>query len=173
MKDYYLSNTELIINKKLSDQEFRIYSYICSTYGIARHSAFIRLVDIAGHFHLQTADVINILEKFTLIEIDNKKLLEIHKTEKGLRFFMPYYKSFLEGIGFKLNNFSFGFKNIKNKISNLKTDLKTYLFPTLDQFDLSDALRDMPDEDFEKIKPDQLKFPWVYYDEKARRTDTK
>ena len=172
MKDYYLSSEELIINKKLSDQEFRIYSYICSAYGVAKHSAFIRLVDIAGHFHLQTADVIKILEKFTLIEIDNKKLFEIHKTEKGLKFFMPYYKSFLEGIGFKGSNFSFGFKNVQNKIKNLQTDLKIYLFPKLDQFDLSDVLRDMPDEDFEKIKPDQLRFPWVYHDEKARRTDT-
>ena len=91
---------------------------------------------------------------------------------------MPYYKFFLEELGFKMNNYQkqqLAFKNLKNKIEELNSqaDTKIYLFPKLDQFDLSDALRDMPDEDFEKIKPDQLRFPWVYHDEKARRTDTK
>ena len=59
----------------------------------------------------------------------------------------------------------------KLKELNSQVDTKIYLFPKLDQFDLSEALRDMPDEDFDKIKPSQLRFPWVYYDEKTRRTN--
>jgi len=175
MKDFYLSSNELVTDKRLSNLEFRIYSYICSTYGVIKNLAYVKIVDIAGHFYLQTSDVIIILEKFTKIEINNKKLLEIYKDPKGLKFVMPYYKSFLEDLGFKQNNFATGFKKVQNKLKELNSqaDTKIYLFPKLDQFDLSDALRDMPDEDFEKIKPDQLRFPWVYYDEKARRTDTK
>jgi hypothetical protein len=88
---------------------------------------------------------------------------------------MPYYKSFLEELGFKKNNLAAGFKNLNNKIKDLnkEPDNTIYLFPKLDQFDLSEALRDLPDDDFEKIKPNQLRFPWVYYDEKNRRTDNR
>ena len=172
MKDYYVASPELIQSNKLSYSDFRIYNYLCWHYTVTNHKPYIKITDIAGTFFYTTTDVIKILDKFTQIEINNKKLLEIYKNEKGIEFEMPYYKHFLIDLGFKLNNYQTGFKNIKNKISNIKTDLKKYLFPTLDQFDLSDALRDMPDEDFEKIKPDQLRFPWVYYDEKTRRTNT-
>ena len=175
MKDYYLTNKDLIVSNQLSHIDYRIYNYLCSTYNVTKHRTFVKITDLAGIFFYTTADIIRILEKLTQIEIDNKKLFAIYKCEKGIEFEMPYYKHFLENLGFKINNYTPGFKNLSTKIksANITFDKKKYLFPKLDQFNLSEALRDMPDEDFEKIKPDQLRFPWVYYDEKARRTDTK
>jgi len=174
MKDYYIGSPELIISNKLSYSDFRIYNYLCYHYAVTKHKPYIKITDIAGRFFFTTADVIKILDKFTQIEIDNKKLLQIYKNEKGIDFEMPYYKHFLQELNLKFNNYKTGFKNIENKLKELNSqaDTKIYLFPKLDQFDLSEALRDMPDEDFDKIRPSQLRFPWVYYDEKTRRTNT-
>jgi hypothetical protein len=175
MRDYYINCKHLITNLKLTNQEFRIYQYLCSEYNVKKHAPFVRIVNIAGFFQISIATVKEILSRIAEIEQDKKKLLIINFTENYLTFEMPYYKSFLEDLGFKKNNLFGGFKKVADKIKqiNLKPDNKIYLFPNLDQFNLSEALRDMPDEDFEKIKPDQLRFPWVYHDEKTRRTDTK
>lgn len=175
MKDYYLTNKDLIISNKLSHQDYRIYSYLCADYSVTKHKPFIKITDLAGTFFHTTTEIIKILEKFAQTEINNKKLLVIYKNGNYIEFEMPYYKYFLENLGFKLNNYKSAFKNLDERIKsiNVVKDHKQYLFPKLDQFNLSEALRDMPDEDFEKIKPEQLRFPWVYHDEKARRTDTK
>lgn len=175
MKDYYINDKKIITNLNLNNQEYRIYNYCCANYNFKKLEPYIRLVDIAGYFQISFATVKEILNNLATKEVDNKKLLKIFFTNGFVHFEMPYYKSFIEELGFKKNNTISGFKNITDKVKELnsKADNKNYLFPKLDQFDLSEALRDMPDEDFEKIKPDQLRFPWVYYDEKARRTDTK
>lgn len=175
MKDYYFNDLKIITNLKLNNQEYRIYNYCCANYNFKKLEPYIRLVDIAGYFQLSVATVKEILNSLAAIEIDNKKLLKIFFVNGYVDFEMPYYKSFIEELGFKKNNTTSGFKNITDKIKELnsKADNKKYLFPKLDQFDLSEALRDMPDEDFEKIKSTDLRFPWVYHDEKARRTDTK
>lgn len=174
MKDYYPSCKALITNLKLTNQEFRIYQYLCSQYNLRKHEPFVRIVNIAGFFQISIATVKEILSRLAELEQDQKKLLTVNFNGTYLEFEMPYYKSFLENLGFKKNNLAAGFKNVQNKLKELNSqaDTKIYLFPKLDQFDLSEALRDMPDEDFDKIKPSELRFPWVYYDEKTRRTNT-
>ena len=175
MRDYYPSCTELISNLKLTNQEFRIYQYLCSQYNLRKHEPFVRLVNIAGLFQLSLATVKEILSRIAELEVDQKQLITINFNGTHLVFEMPYYKSFLENLGFMKNNLAAGFKNLNNKVKDLnkEVDTRTYLYPNLDQFDLSEALRDLPDDDFENIKPNQLRFPWVYYDEKNRRTDNR
>lgn len=175
MKDYYLVSKELVVSNKLSHLDLRVYNYLCANYNVTKHKPFIRVVDIAGTFFYTTQEIIKVLEKFTQIEIDNKKLLLIYRENNKLEFEMPYYKHFLQDLGFKIHNYKSGFDNVKSKLETINAikDTKEYLFPKLDQFDLSDALQDMPDEDFEKIKVDQIRYPWVYHDEKTRRTNIK
>lgn len=175
MRNYYPSCIKIISDLKLTNQEFRIYEYLCSQYNFRKHEPFVRLVNIAGLFQISMATVKEILSRIAELEVDQKQLLTISFNGTYLIFEMPYYKSFLEELGFKKNNLAAGFKNLHNKVKDLnkEADNTIYLFPKLDQFNLSEALRDLPDEEFENIKPNQLRFPWVYYDEKNRRTDNR
>jgi len=101
MRDYYPSCTELIPNLKLTNQEFRIYQYLCSQYSLRKHEPFVRLVNIAGLFQLSLATVKENLSRIAELEVDQKQLLTISFNGTHLIFEMPYYKSFLEKLGFK------------------------------------------------------------------------
>lgn len=151
MQSYYLNHQDIIINKKLTDKEFRIYSYICSEYWIKKNVAWIDICKISEVFSYNTKEVILILDKLATIIVNGKQLLEIYKDKQGTKFKMPYYKYLLETIGLTTNKYKTAFKNIKDQAQTiLSKENKKYLYQNLDQFNLSEILKDMPDEDFEK-----------------------
>lgn len=175
MQNTYPSCNLLITNLKLTNQEYRIYQYLCSQYNIRNQEPFVRMVNVAGFFQISLDTVKELLLNISTITVSDKKLLTIKHDNTYIIFDMPYYKSFLQSLGFKKNFTSVGYKNFDNVIKKLAAEIvdKKYLFANLDQFNLSEALRDLPDDDFQNITPNQLRFPWVYYDEKARRTDNR
>ena len=170
MSKFYLTDPN-IINAALTDKEFRIYHYLCSNYNVQKHTAYVRLVDIAGLFQLQTKEVEEILIKFCQIKVNDLPLINITK-EKYTTYSMPSHKKFLEQIGFKQNNSYKGFKAINGYLNQVHTKeqkiIKKYLYPGLDYWDLLDKLESLPTEEFKKITKEQLQYPWVLKDVKNR-----
>ena len=163
MSNFYLSDPN-ILTATLTVQEFKIYHYLCKNYNVQKHTAYVRLVDIAGLFQLTTKEVEEILIKFCQIKVNDLPLINITK-EKYTTYSMPSHKKFLEQIGFKQNNSYKGFKAINGYLKQVHTKeqkiIKNYIYPKLSEWELLDKLESLPTEEFEKVKEDQLKYPWM------------
>ena len=162
MSNFYLTDPN-IITAPLTHQEFKIYHYLCKNYNVQKHTAYVRLVDIAGLFQLQTKEVEEILIKFCQIKVNDLPLMNIKKDKYNI-YSMPSHKQFLEQIGFKQNKSYQGFKTINgylkqvhDKEQKIKIDL---VYPTLDQYELQEKLEDLPTDELKKINRKQLKYPW-------------
>ena len=162
MSNFYLTDPN-ILTAPLTDQEFKIYNYLCKNYNVQKHTAYVRKVDIAGLFQLTVNEVETILVKFCTIKVNDLPLMKITK-ERYEIFSMPSHKKFLEEIGFKQNSSYKGYKAIKGCLKKLSNDkiqiIKKYIYPTLDQYELQDKLEELPTEELKKIKKSQLKYPW-------------
>lgn len=162
MSKFYLTDPN-IINAALTDKEFRIYHYCCSNYNVQKRSAYIRIVDIAGLFQLTKKEVEELLIKLSQIKVNDLPLISMKK-EKFISFDMPSHKKFIEGIGFKkYSNQGFRtlnghFKQIQEAEQNI---VRNYLYPGLDQWELLEKLEGLPTEEFKKVKPEQLQYPWI------------
>ncbi len=78
-------------------------------------------------------------------------------------------KEFINQIGFMKFNSSKGWKALRGCITNVSTQ-KKYLYPKLDQYELADLLRDLPDEQLNKINENDLLYPWcLRYEKKSRK----
>ena len=170
MSKFYLTDPN-VITAALTDKEFRIYNYLCSNYNVTKHSAYVRLVDIAGLFQLTTKEVEEILIKFCQIKVNDLPLISIKK-DKYVIYSMPSHKQFLEQIGFKQNKSYQGFKTVNGYLNKVHTKeqqvIKKYLYPGLDYWDLLDKLESLPIDEFKKITKEQLQYPWVLKDVKNR-----
>ena len=166
MSKFYLTDPN-IITAALTDKEFKIYHYLCSNYNVQKHTAYVRLVDVAGLFQLTTKEVEEILIKFCQIKVNDLPLINITK-EKYTTYSMPSHKNFLEKIGFKQNNSSYGYKVIKGYLKQIgqqeQETLKNFIYPTLDQYELQDKLEELPTEELKKIDPKKLKYKWILRD---------
>ena len=162
MSNFYLADPN-ILTAPLNQQEFKIYHYLCKNYNVSKHTAFVKLVDIAGLFQLTVHEVETILVKFCTIKVNDLPLMKITK-ERYEIFSMPSHKKFLEEIGFKQNSSYKGYKAINGYLKQLSEQeqqvIKKYIYPTLDQYELQDKLEELPTEELKKIKKSQLKYPW-------------
>ena len=162
MSKFYLTDPN-IINAALTDKESRIYHYCCSNYNVQKRSAYISIVDIAGLFQLTKKEVEELLIKLSQIKVNDLPLISM-KQEKFISFDMPSHKKFIEGIGFKkYSNQGFRtlnghFKQIQEAEQNI---VRNYLYPGLDQWELLEKLEGLPTEEFKKVKPEQLQYPWI------------
>ena len=162
MSKFYLTDPN-IINAALTDKEFRIYHYCCSNYNVQKRSAYIRIVDIAGLFQLTKTEVEELLIKLSKTKVNDLPLISM-KQEKYISFDMPSHKKFIETLGFKkYSNQGFRtlnghFKQIKEAQQNV---VNNYLYPGLDQWELLEKLEGLPTEEFKKVKPEQLQYPWI------------
>jgi len=77
---------------------------------------------------------------------------------------MPSHKKFIESLGFKKYS-NQGFRTLNGHFKQIKdaeeVKIKSYLYPTLDQYELLEKLEDLPTEELNKIKKEQLQYPWV------------
>ena len=162
MSKFYLTDPN-IINAALTDKEFRIYHYCCSNYNVQKRSAYIRIVDIAGLFQLTKKEVEELLIKLSQIKVNDLPLISM-KQENFISFNMQSHKKFIESIGFKkYSNQGFRtlnghFKQIQEAEQNI---VRNYLYPGLDQWELLEKLEGLPTEEFKKVKPEQLQYPWI------------
>ena len=74
---------------------------------------------------------------------------------------MPRYRAFLKSIGFLGYNSAKVGPILQNYLKKDIVDTKVYKFKNLDQYQLFDHLRDLPDEEFNKIQATDLLYPWV------------
>ena len=166
MSKFYLTDPN-IITAAITDKEFKIYHYLCSNYNVQKHTAYVRLVDVAGLFQLTTKEVEEILIKFCQIKVNDLPLINITK-EKYTIYSMPSHKQFLEQIGFKQNNPYKGFKAINGYLKQRdqqEQEIKINLiYPKLDRYELQDKLESLPTEELKKINPKQLKYGWILKD---------
>tara|TARA_R100001460_G_scaffold22485_1_gene45742 strand:+ start:192 stop:710 length:519 start_codon:yes stop_codon:yes gene_type:complete len=162
MSNFYLADPN-ILTAPLNQQEFKIYHYLCKNYNVPKHTAFVKLVDIAGLFQLTVHEVETILVKFCTIKVNDLPLMSI-KEDRYKIFGMPSHKKFLEEIGFKQNSSYKGYKAINGYLKQLSEQeqqiIKKYIYPTLDQYELQDKLEELPTDELKKIKKSQLKYPW-------------
>ena len=113
MRQFYLSDPELF-NIKISSFDFMVYSYFCRNYDLKRLRAFVRMVDAADRFKIPMDKIKESLDRLSRVHIDYKPLI----THNNFTYFeLPRYKYFLESIQFKKNFSSYGWKNIKRKVS--------------------------------------------------------
>ena len=113
MRQFYLSDPELF-NIKISSFDFMVYEYFCRNYDLKRLKAYVRMVDAADRLHVPMDKIKDSLDRLSRINIDFKPLI----THKNFTYYeMPRYKYFLESIQFKKNFSSYGWKNIKRKVS--------------------------------------------------------
>ena len=75
------------------------------------------------------------------------------------------FASFFESIGFKKFS-NYGWRVLNNHLKEIHTQesKRVYLYPRLDQYELYDQLSDLPTEELNKIKKEQLQYPWVLRD---------
>ena len=163
MSKFYLTDPNINI-LHLTDLQFRIYQYLCGQYNIKKHQAFIRIVNIGGQFQLTKDEVQEELIKLSEIRHLDLPLISIEE-KKYISFDMPAHKKFLQSIGFKkFSNYGWRVLNGHLKEINTKQLKKEYLYPRLDQYELYDELSDLPTEELNKIKKEQLQYPWVLRD---------
>ena len=167
MSNFYLSDTKVLKENKLSTLDFRIYSYCCHQFNVKTLTSFIRLVDIAGQFQMSLEDVQESLSRLARIHIDEDALISIKDVGKYLVFDMPRHKKFVQSIGFTKFGGSKGWSTLKNHTQQFTT--KKYLFPQLDQHELYDKLKDLPSEEFNRIKETDVMYSWVYRNVKKHR----
>ena len=163
MSKFYLTDPN-INTLPMTALQFKIYHYCCANYNVKKHEAFIRIVNIGGQFQLTKDEV-----QKELIELSKIKHLELPLIKinygKFLSFAMPSHKKFLESIGFKKFS-NYGWRVLNNYLKEIHTQesKRVYLYPRLDQYELYDQLSDLPTEELNKIKKEQLQYPWVLRD---------
>ena len=54
-----------------------------------------------------------------------------------------------------------GWRALNGYLKQINNTNKVYKFPGLDQYALLDKLQDLPQEEFDKIKPEDLRYPWM------------
>ena len=52
MKSFFISDSKVLTENKISHFDFRIYEHLCSNFNVKKISAYVRITDIAGHFTL-------------------------------------------------------------------------------------------------------------------------
>ena len=163
MSKFYLTDPN-INTLPMTALQFKIYHYCCANYNVKKHEAFIRIVNIGGQFQLTKDEV-----QKELIELSKIKHLELPlikiKEGKFISFDMPSHRKFLESIGFKKFS-NYGWRILNNHLKEIHTQesKRVYLYPRLDQYELYDQLSDLPTEELNKIKKEQLQYPWVLRD---------
>jgi len=167
MSNFYLSDTKVLKENKLNNLDFRIYSYCCHQFNVKTLSSFIRLVDISGTFQIGLDQVQDSLDRLARIHIDGLALISIKDAGKYLVFDMPRHKYFVTQLGFTKFGSSKGWSTLKNHTQQFTT--RKYLYPKLDQYELYDVLKDLPREEFDRIKETDLMYSWVYRDVKKHR----
>ena len=160
MSKFYLTDPN-INTLPLTDLQFRIYQYLCAQYNIKKHQAFIRIVNIGGQFQLTKDEVQEQLIELSKIKHLDLPLISIEQ-KNYISFDMPAHKKFLESIGFKKFS-NYGWRVLNGHLKEINTKLlkKEYIYPRLDQYELYDKLDDLPTEELNKIKKEQLQYPWV------------
>ena len=109
MRQFYLSDPK-IFDIKMSDFDFRLYSYLCKNYYLKRLTPFVRMVDCADNFIVPLDQIKAALQRLSLMNIDYKPLI----THKNFTYFdMPRYKEFLASIKFTKNYSNRGFNKVK------------------------------------------------------------
>ena len=172
MKNFFISDPEVITENKISHLDYRIYEYLCANFNIKKISAFVRIVDIAGYFALSQPQVKESLSNLSKILIDGSPLLTIEDGPSYLIFDMPRHKKFLDSIGFRKHSAAAGWKNLgsylkKNQDQKIN---KNYIYPNLDQYQLDDKLNNLSNEELSKIDESQVLYPWILRNEKDKRT---
>ena len=161
MSNFYLSDPNIVINGNLKPLEYRIYSYCCSQFNVKKMQAFIRIVNIGGQFQKTKEEVEKILINLNKIKFYERPLISIKEGPKYIEFDMPAHKYFLEQVGFKKYKMSNGWKALNGHLKQINQTDKVFLFNDLDQYTLLDKLQDLPQEEFNKIKPEDLRYPWM------------
>lgn len=161
MKSFYLADIKLF-EAKITDLDFRVYHYFCSTYNTKKRQPYIRMVDAADKFAIKLDTVKQILNRLSRIIIDGSALISLHDNGKFIEFKMPRYEALLDQIGFVKYKAAKGWKNLAEHLTvSQAVDLSKFLYPKLDQYALHDKLKSLPDDELNKIKTDQLLYPWV------------
>ena len=112
LRQFYLSDPK-IFNLKMSDFDFRLYSYLCKNYDLKRLTPFVRMVDCADNFIVPLDQIKAALQRLSLMNIDYKPLI----THKNFTYFdLPRYKEFLVSIKFTKNYSNRGFNKVKQNI---------------------------------------------------------
>ncbi len=172
MSIFYLSDPLVLNELRLQDDDFRIYQHCCRQFNVKTLNCFIRLVDIAGQFQISVEQVQHSLARMTRIRIEGEPLIKIKDSGKFLVFDMPRHKVFIKSIGFQRFNASKGWKHLREHLANAPVK-KKYLYPKLDQYELLDLLIELPQEQFDKIKPEDLLYGWMYRNAKKIRKDNR
>ena len=175
MKNFSITDTKVLTENKVSHFDYRIYEYLCANFNIKKVSAYVRITDIAGHFTLSLPQVKESLGRLSKIVIDGSPLLTIEDGPHYLIFDMPRHKKFLDSIGFRKHSAAAGWKNLSSYLKQNQDSkiVKLYLYPNLDQSQLDDKLRTLSDEQFSKLHASQFQYPWIFKNEKERRTNSR
>lgn len=167
MSNFYLSDSRVLTDNRLSSFDFRVYSYLCKEFNIQTLKPFVRLLDIKGFFQTTQEEVEKSINNLIKIKVDNESLLTVNNKGCFLEFDMPRHRSFLKSLKFEKFNSKKGWNIIKE--STQQTIVTNYKFPKLDSHQLYDALMKLPIEEFKQIKSEDLMFPWVLKDVSKNR----
>ena len=119
LRQFYLSDPK-IFNLKMSDFDFKLYSYLCKNYDLKRLTPFVRMVDCADNFIVPLDQIKAALQRLSLMNIDYKPLI----THKNFTYFdLPRYKEFLASIKFTKNYSNRGFNKVKQNIYTYKNGM--------------------------------------------------
>ena len=172
MKNFFISDSKVLTENKISHFDFRIYEFLCSNFNVKKISAYVRINDAAGQFQLTQLQVKESLGRLSKIIIDGSPLITIEDGPHYLIFDLPRHKKFLDSIGFRKHGAAAGWRNLGSYLKQNQDNkiIKLYLYPKLDQYQLDDKLRTLSDEELNKINEKQVMYPWMLRNEKHRRS---
>ena len=153
MKSFFISDSKVLTENKISHFDFRIYEFLCSNFNVKKISAYVRINDVAGQFQLSQTQVKESLSRLSKIVICGSPLITIEDGPHYLIFDLPRHKKFLDSIGFRKHGAAAGWRNLGSYLKQNQDNkiIKLYLYPNLDQYQLDDKLRTLSDEELNKI----------------------
>ena len=109
MHQFYISDPR-VFELKISDFDFRLYSYLSKNYNLKRLTPYVRIIDCAKLMKVPNSDIKDALQRLSLLNIDYKPLI----THKNFTYFdMPRYKYLMECVKFTKNYTNKGYSNVK------------------------------------------------------------
>jgi len=153
MRNFFISDSKVLTENKISHFDFRIYEFLCSNFNVKKISAYVRINDVAGQFQLSQTQVKESLGRLSKIIIDGSPLITIEDGPHYLIFDLPRHKKFLDSVGFRKHSAATGWKNLSSYLKQNQDSkiVKLYIYPNLDQIQLDDKLRTLSDEQLNNV----------------------
>ena len=99
MRQFYISDPRMF-ELKMSDFDFKLYSYLCKNYDLKRLTPFVRMIDCADHMIVPLPKIKAALQRLSILSIDYTLIYLVTNISWRL---LNFKRTFLIKVSIKLN----------------------------------------------------------------------